>query len=483
MTALRPGRDPSGAPYDANAAYGDAGGARGGAGSAESAGGVESAGGAGGVDGAGDVARGDAELEAAVDDLTDPLTDPLPGQHPSPWFRSGPASEPQPKPRPEIRTESRPEPPSEPHQGQRPRVPRASREPQATPEPTYEQLYGAYSPQQAAAAATPPSPRSATPPYEPIRRDDETVGLRTVDTRRAAAGPESHGLTETTRPLKPVRSTEPVRPPEPVRPAEGRAARRKAAKKGGRRPVQASPALGAPLSRVEARRAERARRPSAGTVISRGLGEVFITLGVLMLLFVTYQLWWTNIRAQQQADGAAHDLQSEWAKGKGKPGTFEPGQGFALLHIPKLDVVVPVAEGIDKHKVLDRGMVGHYNEGVTKTAMPDADPGNFAVAGHRNTHGEPFRYINRLEPGDPIVVETQDTYFVYKMANILPQTNPSNTSVIGPVPPGSGFTKPGRYITLTTCTPEFTSKYRMIVWGKMAEERPRSKGKPSALVN
>jgi sortase A len=218
-------------------------------------------------------------------------------------------------------------------------------------------------------------------------------------------------------------------------------------------------------------------------VVSRGIGELFITVGVLMLLFVTYQLWWTNIRAHQQANGAANDLQEKWAKGKGKPGAFEPGQGFALLHIPRLDVVVPIAEGIDKSKVLDRGMVGHYNEGGTKTPMPDAKQGNFAIAGHRNTHGEPFRYINRLEPGDPIVVETQDKYYVYKMASILPQTQPSNTSVIGPIPPGSGFTKAGRYITLTTCTPEFTSKYRMIVWGKMVEERPRGEGKPSALVN
>ncbi|MGW4700153.1 class E sortase, partial [Streptomyces sp. NPDC004285] len=46
----------------------------------------------------------------------------------------------------------------------------------------------------------------------------------------------------------------------------------------------------------------------------------------------------------------------------------------------------------------------------------------------------------------------------------------------------SGFTAPGRYITLTTCTPEFTSTYRMIVWGKLVDERPRSKGKPQALV-
>ena len=68
------------------------------------------------------------------------------------------------------------------------------------------------------------------------------------------------------------------------------------------------------------------------------------------------------------------------------------------------------------------------------------------------------------------------------MTSVLPQTSPSNTAVIEPVPPGSGFTEPGRYITLTTCTPEFTSTYRLIVWGKMVEERPRSKGKPDALV-
>ncbi|MER6672148.1 class E sortase [Streptomyces sp. NPDC000983] len=271
-------------------------------------------------------------------------------------------------------------------------------------------------------------------------------------------------------------------------PGGGRAARRKAAKRrggrhGGAAEESGRPEVGErPLSRVEARRRAKARRPSAGVVASRAIGEVFITTGVLMLLFVSYQLWWTNVRAHAQADREKSSLQDDWASGEGAPGTFEPGQGFAILHIPKLDVVVPIAEGISNKKVLDRGMVGHYGEGELKTAMPDAKSGNFGLAGHRNTHGEPFRYINRLEPGDPIVVETRDEYYVYKMASVLPVTSPSNVSVLDPVPKDSGFTGPGRYITLTTCTPEFTSKYRLIVWGKMVEERPRSKGKPDALV-
>ncbi|MDF3300969.1 class E sortase [Streptomyces tropicalis] len=273
----------------------------------------------------------------------------------------------------------------------------------------------------------------------------------------------------------------------------GRAARRKATK--GRRGRHGGPAgaaaqedkpagaAPAPVSRVEARRRARALKPGPGVLASRVVGEVFITTGVVMLLFVTYQLWWTNIRAHAEAGSEAHQLQDDWASGKRNPGSFEPGQGFAILHIPKLDVVVPIAEGTSKTRVLDKGMVGHYGKGDLNTAMPDAKAGNFGLAGHRNTHGEPFRYINRLTPGDPIVVETQDTYYVYKMASMLPVTSPSNTSVLDPVPQGSGFTGPGRYITLTTCTPEFTSKYRLIVWGRMVEERPRSKGKPDALVS
>ncbi|AXG82622.1 class E sortase [Streptomyces paludis] len=237
-----------------------------------------------------------------------------------------------------------------------------------------------------------------------------------------------------------------------------------------------------PLSRIEARRAARALKESPAVIASRAVGELFITFGVLMLLFVTYQLWWTNVAADAYAGKQTNKIQESFTKNR-TAGAFAPGQGFAIMHIPKLDVVVPIAEGISKSKVLDRGMVGHYAEGGLKTGMPADKEANFAVAGHRNTHGEPFRYINRLTSGDKIIVETRDAYYTYEMTSILPQTPPSNVSVIQPVPVGSGFTGPGRYITLTTCTPEFTSTYRMIVWGKMVDERPRSKGKPDALVS
>lgn len=322
-------------------------------------------------------------------------------------------------------------------------------------------------------------------PYPPPA-DDETVALRLTG-QGLLSGRSSRSLSPAASSSVASSGSSATGPS-----AGGRAARRKAAKRrGGRRggpgrTAEPSPrenqAGKAPLSRVEARRQARARKPSAAVVVSRAIGEVFITTGVLMLLFVTYQLWWTNVRAHAQAGKETSALQNEWASGRRAPGTFEPGQGFAILHIPELDVVAPIAEGVSNARVLDKGMVGHYSEGTLKTAMPSAKTGNFGLAAHRNTHGEPFRYINRLKPGDAIVVETQDTYYVYKTTSTLPATSPGNTKVLDPVPQGSGFTAPGRYITLTTCTPEFTSKYRLIVWGKMVEERPRSKGKPDALV-
>ncbi|MFG2138698.1 class E sortase [Streptomyces sp. NPDC048650] len=351
------------------------------------------------------------------------------------------------------------------------------------------------------AAPRPPAPAPVPPPLAGTQTDDETMALRQAE--EPGAGRDGAVVSRETTGSGDV-SRETDAPPA----SGGRAARRKAAqeaaKRGGRRArhggagsaaakatsaatsaatsVAAEPPP-APTSRLEARRAARAAKESLSLIVSRAVGEVFISLGVLMLLFVTYQLWWTNVMAGEEAGGATTTLQHEWQKGGGEKKNLAAGERFGIMYIPKLDVKAPIAEGIDKHNVLDHGMVGHYDKSSgIKTAMPWDKKGNFSVAAHRNTHGEPFRYINKLTKGDKIVVETQSAYYTYEMESILPQTSPSNTSVIGPVPPGSGFTGPGRYITLTTCTPEFTSTYRMIVWGKMVDERPRSKGEPKALT-
>nr|WP_307167594.1 class E sortase [Streptomyces rishiriensis] len=239
--------------------------------------------------------------------------------------------------------------------------------------------------------------------------------------------------------------------------------------------------------------------------------EVLVTGGVLVLLLVAHQLWWTNREAKDGAERRVEALEREWGAvpGAGDPtgtGGGGPGAGpatgaegaspasgggagrggtksssvtprsseaYAVLRIPRLDVRVPVAEGTSKRNVLDKGYVGHY----AGTQQPGQE-GNFAVAGHRNTHGEPFRYLNRLRKGDKVEVETRNATYTYLVDKILPQTSPRDSGVIRPVPrsltePLHGYDASGRYLTLTTCTPEYTSRYRLVVWGRLVAALPR----------
>lgn len=189
------------------------------------------------------------------------------------------------------------------------------------------------------------------------------------------------------------------------------------------------------------------RRRAAYRRVVWGGGEVLVTVGLLLLLLVVHQLWWTNRQAREDAERKVQALEKEWGsgeaegKGKGKEegqelgagvsgagsgassggasgasggggsgastgsgrarGTPRSSQAYAVLFIPRLGLRVPVAEGVGKRDVLNKGYVGHYPH--TQQA---GQAGNFALAGHRNTHGEPFRYINRLRRGDEIDVET-----------------------------------------------------------------------------
>jgi sortase A len=222
------------------------------------------------------------------------------------------------------------------------------------------------------------------------------------------------------------------------------------------------------------------------------VGELMITVGAFLALFVVYTLWWTNVvahkEAQQESSSIQHQLQQDF-KPPAKPGqspsqaptTFQPSQGFGLMTIPAIGKKdLPIMQGTDKATVLDKGAVGHYTD--PKTAMPWDATGNFAVAAHRRTHDEPFRYINKLQVGDHVIVETAQGWFVYQLDKELPQTDPDNIGVIAPIPKGGPYTKPGRYITLTTCTPEWASTYRLIWWGHLVRVDPLSGPPPAELT-
>jgi LPXTG-site transpeptidase (sortase) family protein len=148
------------------------------------------------------------------------------------------------------------------------------------------------------------------------------------------------------------------------------------------------------------------------------------------------------------------------------------GDDVGFLHVPAMghDYQVLIRMGADTD-TLAGGVAGVYTEPY-RSAMPWDATGNFALAAHRDGHGAKFHNLDLVKQGDALVVETRDRWYVYRTDGILPQTSPQDIGVIAPVPEESPYSQPGRYITLTTCTPVYTSLYRMVVWGSLVREEP-----------
>ncbi|GAA2792087.1 membrane protein [Streptomyces platensis subsp. clarensis] len=205
----------------------------------------------------------------------------------------------------------------------------------------------------------------------------------------------------------------------------------------------------------------RARNRIAGLISL--FGELLITAGLVLGLFVVYSLWWTNVIADRAADKDGDQVRDHWASG---PGALDTKDGIGFLHVPAMgDGEVLVKKGTDS-EVLNNGVAGYYTDPI-KSALPQDKQGNFTLAAHRDGHGAKFHNIHKMKNGDSIVFESKDTWYVYKVYKTLPETTKYNVDVLQPVPKESGKTRPGRYITLTTCTPMYTSDYRYIVWGEL----------------
>ncbi|MCL3992972.1 class E sortase [Streptomyces lavenduligriseus] len=228
--------------------------------------------------------------------------------------------------------------------------------------------------------------------------------------------------------------------------------------------------------------APRRRRPGRIALAVSVFGELLITAGVLLGLFVAYSLWWTNVIADRKADQKADKVREHWARQKDAgPGALDTGDGIGFLHVPAMhngEVLVEKGTGSD---VLNDGVAGYYTQPVKATLPTSGKTGNFTLAAHRDGHGAKFHNIDKLEKGDPIVFETRDEWYVYKVYSILPETSKYNVKVLTAVPGGSGRKKPGHYITLTTCTPVYTSRHRYVVWGELVRtEKVDSERTPPA---
>ncbi|MGJ5754622.1 LPXTG-site transpeptidase (sortase) family protein [Streptomyces puniciscabiei] len=214
--------------------------------------------------------------------------------------------------------------------------------------------------------------------------------------------------------------------------------------------------------------AARRRRPGRIAMTVSVVGEILITAGLLLALFVVYSLWWTNVIADRKADKQSEKVRQHWAHSTDSaPGALDTKDGIGFLHVPSMKNGVVLVEKGTSTDVLNDGVAGYYTDPVKATLPMTGKTGNFTLAAHRDGHGAKFHNIDKVKKGDPIVFETRDDWYVYKVFSILPETSKYNVKVIDQLPKESGKKKPGHYITLTTCTPVYTSEYRYVVWGEL----------------
>jgi sortase A len=238
-------------------------------------------------------------------------------------------------------------------------------------------------------------------------------------------------------------------------------------------------------------------------VVVRTISELCITVGTLIVLFVVYVLFWTGVKADSAMNHQIDQLQEQWSKGAvgsgsagsgstgsgskapttapvtespKSPGPYAYGKPFAIMYIPRLGFTwnKPVLEGTATD-VLKKGLA-HYR-GTAQLGQT----GNFAVAGHRRTYGDPLKDFPKLRRGDAVVLTDGTTWFTYRIDKGPYKTVPTDIGVIDPVPRASGYTRPGRYLTLTTCDPEWGHSHRLIVWAHLDSTQPVEAGKPEAL--
>jgi sortase A len=223
------------------------------------------------------------------------------------------------------------------------------------------------------------------------------------------------------------------------------------------------------------------------------LGELLITAGVLVLLFLGWQLWLQDILVGNQLNNQAQKLGQTWQnETRAKPAPIStsapavpvvskaPGnaQKFGILIVPRWgkDWERPIAQGVGVADVLDAIGVGHY----PGTQMP-GQVGNFAIAAHRHAYGGGFEYVHELHVGDHVFVETKAGWYQYSFRDIQ-YVQPTQVNVLQPVPMEPGVKPTDRIITMTTCNPFFSTAERMVAYGLFDQFYPRAGGPPAEIA-
>lgn len=248
------------------------------------------------------------------------------------------------------------------------------------------------------------------------------------------------------------------------------------------------------------------RRPRHKASFLGVLGEVLITIGVLVLLYVVWQLWVGDWIFAAQRNSEGHSLSEQWQQeyedalvptqsATPAPDTTEqptpefveppilpqPGDAevFGTMFVPRFgaDYAVKVAGGVSRARTLDPIGIGHY----PGSPMP-GEVGNFALAAHRTTWGKPFNRIADLRVGDAIVIETQEGWYTYRFRT-LEYVTPDRVDVLLPVPQMPDVPAGERFLTMTSCSPLFSLAERIVGYSVFESFTPRSAGPPASLTD
>ena len=249
-----------------------------------------------------------------------------------------------------------------------------------------------------------------------------------------------------------------------------------------------------------------------------GFGELLITAAVVLALFVVWQNWWTDLTAQKAFAAGRTSVVDQWGAtldSDGIPGPSRPlpaptpsggthtgsgsqtgsgthtGSGaqagsdthtsirkpiktIGLMFVPALQKRdlwgQPIVEGTST-RALNHG-VGHYPGSASAGGI-----GNMGIAGHRTTHGAPFRHLDKLKPGDRVIIRIKDTWYIYALdkSKIV---RPNENWVLKSRPWRNAR---GRLITLTTCHPVGSAARRLVWWGHLVRTQPATKWAPQEL--
>lgn len=215
------------------------------------------------------------------------------------------------------------------------------------------------------------------------------------------------------------------------------------------------------------------------------IGEVILLIGIFVAAFTLWNLFVTDMQAEKQTAQAVEafhapcpDVTSHDERTTPPPenAAVTGGEVFATMHVPAWRyMTIPIKEGTSQ-AVLNTGAAGHYLD----TAMP-GQIGNFSVAAHRRSYGSNFRRVDTLKPGDPIIIETKDAWLIYKVESTRIVT-PQDLSVIKPNPVNPDADPTYRYLTMTTCHPEYGNSERFIVHNIFDHWVPKASGIPKELA-